>query len=63
MGGQWGEQRSAEMTASEWAVLEADLAGRVTTAELAEYKKQDALAWKNGVRILYIPTFYAWGFA
>ena len=63
MGGQWGEQRSAETNASEWAVLEADLAGRVTTAELDEYKKRDALAWKNGLRILYIPTFYAWGFA
>jgi SAM-dependent methyltransferase len=63
MGGQWGERRSAEMIASEWAVLEADLSGRNTLSELAEYKKEDALAWQNGVRFLYVPTFYAWGFA
>jgi SAM-dependent methyltransferase len=63
MGGQWGDPLSADIAASEWAVLESDLAGRVGAGDLVDYKKQDAQAWQNGVRILYIPTFYAWGIA
>jgi SAM-dependent methyltransferase len=63
MGGQFGEPYNAEMAASEWAVLESDLQGRLPPSELAEAKKIDAQAWQSGLRILFIPTFYAWGFA
>jgi len=62
MGGQWGQSQSPQDLASEWNTLASDLSGQVPPLELEEYKKQDALAWNNGQRILYIPTFYAWGF-
>jgi ubiquinone/menaquinone biosynthesis C-methylase UbiE len=61
--GQWGETQPREALESEWETLESDLAGCATGAELSAYRRQDALAWQTGVRILFIPTFYAWGFA
>jgi SAM-dependent methyltransferase len=62
LGGQWGAPPSQAEIRSEWQVLSSDLAGAVTPTELAEYQKQDAAAWNSGVRILYIPTFYAFGY-
>lgn len=46
---------------SEWRTLEADLAGRVPAGELSEYKKQDLQARQAGSRVLWVPTFYAYG--
>jgi len=45
----------------EWAVLEADLAGRLPEAELLAYRQRDRQAWQDGERRLYVPTYYAWG--
>lgn len=45
----------------EWAVLEADLAGSVPAREIRRLKRLDEAAWKNGERILHVPTFFAWG--
>jgi SAM-dependent methyltransferase len=45
----------------EWAVLEADLAGRVSRGELKRLKTLDRKAWENGQRRLYVPTYFAWG--
>jgi ubiquinone/menaquinone biosynthesis C-methylase UbiE len=61
--GQWGQPQPPAALASEWETLEADLAGSASAAELADYRRLDAQAWQAGVRILYIPTFYAWGTA
>jgi SAM-dependent methyltransferase len=62
LGGHWGDPRAQDEIRSEWQILSSDLAGAVTAAELAEYQKQDTAAWNSGIRILYIPTFYAWGY-
>ena len=45
----------------EWAVLEADLAGFVPAMKLQRMKKKDEEAWQRGERVLYVPTYYAWG--
>lgn len=62
LGGQWGAPLAADMIQSEWNVLSTDLAGMVSPGEMAEYRRQDAQAWLAGERILFIPTFYAWGY-
>lgn len=45
----------------EWAVIESDLAGRVSDAAIQKMKRIDEQAWKNNVRVLYVPTYFAWG--
>ena len=45
----------------EWEVLESDLAGMVSTEKMQQMKRLDAEAWKRGERVLYVPTYFAWG--
>ncbi len=45
----------------EWAVLEADLAGSVPAQEIQRMKLLDERAWESGERVLYVPTYFAWG--
>jgi SAM-dependent methyltransferase len=45
----------------EWEVLEADLAGMIASEEVQELKRLDEIAWQQGVRILYVPTYFAHG--
>jgi ubiquinone/menaquinone biosynthesis C-methylase UbiE len=46
---------------SEWQMLEHDLAGKVSAAELAHFRSIDEHAWTDGSRVLWVPTFYAFG--
>jgi len=45
----------------EWAVLTADLAGRLPPGDLQEMKRRDEEAWQAGRRVLYVPTYFASG--
>jgi SAM-dependent methyltransferase len=45
----------------EWAVLEADLAGLVPMDEVQRLKRLDERAWERGERVLYVPTYWAFG--
>jgi ubiquinone/menaquinone biosynthesis C-methylase UbiE len=45
----------------EWAVIEADLAGSVSEAEIQKMKLLDERAWKHGDRVLHVPTYFVWG--
>jgi len=45
----------------EWAVLEADLAGRIPHQEIQRLKTLDEQAWARGERSLHVPTYFAWG--
>jgi SAM-dependent methyltransferase len=45
----------------EWAVLESDLAGFVSSADLHKMKRLDQQAWERRERKLYVPTYFAWG--
>lgn len=46
---------------SEWQMLEHDLNTTFSKAELQKLKEIDYSAWKEGNRILFIPTFYLAG--
>ena len=66
LGGQWAGAPSESDWQMEWQVLRADLEqlpgilpGR--EADLAALQEIDRLAWQRGERVLFVPTFYAWG--
>lgn len=46
---------------NEWAVLEADLAGTVAGEDIQKMKALDEQAWERGERVLFVPTYFAWG--
>jgi SAM-dependent methyltransferase len=47
--------------ALEWAVLETDLAGTLPKGEIQRLRLLDEEAWERGERVLYVPTYFAWG--
>jgi SAM-dependent methyltransferase len=61
LGGQWHAQQIGDAWQSEWQMLEADLEGDISLSQLEYLQQIDQKAWENGERILYVPTFYAWG--
>ncbi|MDR3572420.1 MAG: class I SAM-dependent methyltransferase [Anaerolineaceae bacterium] len=61
LGGHWGSPPSFEAWESEWSVLKSDLGGQVDQEKLAHLQAVDKTAWQKGQRILFVPTFYAWG--
>lgn len=61
IGANWNEPPSGAERESEWAVLAADLEGRIAPQELARLRQIDEAAWRRGSRTLFVPTLYAWG--
>jgi ubiquinone/menaquinone biosynthesis C-methylase UbiE len=61
MGGEWTNPSLSEETSIEWAVLKSDLAGQIPSQDIEKMKRLDEAAWQNGERVLFVPTFYAWG--
>jgi len=45
----------------EWAVIESDLAGFVSDADIQKMKQLDKEARERGERVLHVPTYFAWG--
>ncbi len=58
LGGQWSEPPSDEDWELEWQALAADLG---PSADLDRLRALDQSAWQSGERVLFVPTFYAWG--
>ena len=52
---------SLEEWKNEWEVLESDLAESVSKNDIARLKKLDKEAWMRGIRVLNVPTYFAWG--
>ncbi|MBA4383729.1 MAG: hypothetical protein C0410_03255 [Anaerolinea sp.] len=46
---------------SEWKTLENDLAEQASAQELIKLHDLDQMAYQNGTRIRWVPTFYAYG--
>ncbi len=61
LGGQWRASTTAEAWQTEWQILENDLQGLLPAQELESLRVIDQVARQFGERILYVPTFYAWG--
>jgi SAM-dependent methyltransferase len=61
MGGYWQGNRSTEEIDSEWQVLKDDLNGVFSLDEFDRLKEMEGLSWQSGERILFVPTFFAWG--
>ncbi len=45
----------------EWAVIESDLAGFIPSDNIRKMKELDQQARTRGERVLYVPTYFAWG--
>jgi len=62
LGGQWKETNSDQEFELEWQVMRSDLAGNSDFTERAEdLKNIEILARQSQQRILFVPTFYAFG--
>ena len=65
VGGRWTISPAQEGFESEWRVIEADLETlRLSPAErrlARQLQQKDAVARSKGIRVLFVPTFYAWG--
>jgi SAM-dependent methyltransferase len=61
LGGQWKVPVSTGDWQEEWEVIQSDLREVTPEQQLDELQVIDAQAWRSGERILYVPTFYAWG--
>jgi hypothetical protein len=53
--------RDADEREQEWAVIESDLAGLVPAQEIQKMKVLDLESWAKNVRVLQVPTYFAWG--
>jgi len=56
-----GLMRDADEREQEWAVIESDLAGLVPAQEIQRMKVLDLQSWAKNVRVLQVPTYFAWG--
>jgi len=61
LGGQWKDPPPPDEWKSEWSVIRSDLEGYVDEAEIQRLQEVDYKAWTGHRRILFVPTFYAWG--
>jgi ubiquinone/menaquinone biosynthesis C-methylase UbiE len=64
LGGQWSGTPDWEAWEAEWAVLESDLTKTSEISKILEVsslKNLDRSAYQLGERVLFVPTFYAWG--
>jgi len=52
---------TAEAREMEWDVIQSDLAGMVSDEEIQKMKRSDERAWASDERVLYVPTYFAWG--
>ena len=55
------EEPSVREREMEWAVIQADLGESVSREEIQKIKLLDDEAWSKGERVLYVPTYFAWG--
>jgi SAM-dependent methyltransferase len=64
LGGQWSATPDWESWEIEWRVLETDLFWDKSSFKKKSFSKMkeiDRSAYETGERLLYVPTFYAWG--
>ncbi len=55
------KEASPEEWEMEWAVIESDLAGSISDADIQKMKQIDKAAREHAERVLYVPTYFVWG--
>ncbi len=66
LGGQWSGTPDWDTWRSEWRVLESDMAKApevFQTSIISKLRDLEESAYRRGARVLFVPTFYAWGIA
>jgi ubiquinone/menaquinone biosynthesis C-methylase UbiE len=61
LGAQWSGKLSNEDVEMEWQVMRNDLGEAVAPEELDALERMDRQAYQAGEKVLFVPTFYAWG--
>jgi SAM-dependent methyltransferase len=65
LGGEWKRPPDQEELDLEWAMYRSDFehleAARAARESWDHLQEADRAAWESGDRILFVPTFYAWG--
>lgn len=61
MGGQWKVALSKSDLSLEWSIIQSDLGNSTSQETLERLRAIDAIAWQQGERVLFVPTFYASG--
>jgi SAM-dependent methyltransferase len=61
LGGEWGKSPDPGFIQMEWEVLKRDLQDYLPESEINRLQTLDLESWRNGIRILFVPTFYTWG--
>jgi ubiquinone/menaquinone biosynthesis C-methylase UbiE len=61
LGAQWSQSPTEEDSRMEWQVMRNDLAEAVPKEALDVLERIDQQASQAGERVLFVPTFYAWG--
>ena len=62
LGARWiGSPQNRDLE-SEWMTLRSDLSGIIDEDDYKQYCQRDHEAWQVGKRILFVPTFYAFGY-
>jgi SAM-dependent methyltransferase len=61
LGAQWSGPPLPEELASEWAVIRSDLKDMLSREQLEKLQEMETHAWDRRERVLFVPTFYAWG--
>ena len=65
VGAQWTGVPSQQEISSEWEIILSDLGYLKNLSEVMRTSEEiriiDDNAWASGDRVLYVPTFYAWG--
>jgi len=61
LGGQWFRDQFTEEQQTELDVLKEDLKSQIPPEKIAHICSMELEARRNGERVLFVPTFYAWG--
>ena len=61
LGGLWDKKDPPPQEETEWMMIRSDLQDQLSAEVLSEYQYQDQQAFETGMRVLFIPTFYALG--
>lgn len=61
LGGEWRRQDDTAEVDLEWETLRSDLEGELTPKALDDLRERESMARSRGIRVLFVPTFYASG--